>query len=271
MMSFLAKVTYFQEIPERGPDLYLRRVSSRIRGEEIANYLGAKFNPAQRDESDLSIWIKPKNLIRVKDGDYVDMLDDPFLVMLLLERPGVNVITMTQYQHDYLRPILKNKLVLIPHHHINFENVRNEKREIRTCGFVGAYLKERLVIDEEIKKLLSGIGFEFLPLLDFKTREDAIANYKKIDIQLLVYPLSEGERPTPVKIINAASFGIPTIALPRLEYQEVEGSYIRSGGLGTLVKEVLNLKENYDQWAADSISMAEKYHISNIAELYKKL
>jgi hypothetical protein len=271
MMSFLAKVTYFQEIPERGPDLYLRRVSSRIRGEEIANYLGAKFNPPQRDGSDLSVWIKPKTLTPVKDGDYVDMLDDPFLVNFLLERPGVNVIAMTQYQYDYLRPILKNKIVLIPHHHINFENVHNGKREVRTCGFIGAYLKERLVIDGEIKKLLSEIGFEFLSLLDFKTREDAIAYYKKIDIQLLVYPLSEGERPTPVKIINAASFGIPTIALPRPEYQEVEGSYVRSGGLGTLVKEVLNLRENYDQWATDSIAMSERYHISNIAKLYKQL
>ena len=276
MISFFARVTYFEENSKRGDGLYLHRVSSRIRAEEIANYLGigVRVNPKDGYENDVCVWIKPKTLKPVKDGDYVDVLDElVFSISWFKERPRVKIIAMTLYQYEYLKKNLKNEIILIPHHHINFERIQRKKNDVLTCGYIGAYSKNHLEIDKKIKKKLNEIGVDFVPLLDFKWREDAIEYYKKIDIQIIPYHDCRRSDVSihPTKIINAASFGIPTIAIPFYGYKEVEGFYIPLKNIDNLVEEVKRLKENYVEWSNKVIRKSEEYHISNISELYKNL
>lgn len=244
MISIFAKPTYFLGPENRKESWILQRVSSRIRGEEIAEYLGAKLN---EERSDVNIYVKNCRTEEVKDGDYVDVLDDIWIMEWLKFRPKVKVIAMSLSHRDWLRSILSNEIVYIPHHHVNFERAVRTRKEITTVGYIGA----RQTIKVE--------GFKFVYEKNFKTRQDVIDFYKKIDIQII------GEVPDnpyyhPTKIINAMSFGIPTVAPKRMGYREVKGFYYQ------------NIKELKDGWDAERlINEAEKYHISNIAKLYQQL
>ena len=78
---------------------------------------------------------------------------------------------------------------------------------------------------------------------------------------------------TPLKIINAASFSIPSVAAIHDGYKEVDGYYIGVRTIEQLIGEVERLKEpkNYKKASGGLTEMAEKYHISKIAKLYKQL
>ena len=248
MISFFFKPSYFLG-PEGKPEKWvLQRVTSRIRGEEIAEYLGAKYNPKKGYETDVCIYIKSCKHDQIRDGDYVDVLDDLWMVRWLRDKPKVKVIAMSLSHVDYLKNLLTNQIVYIPHHHVNFERLVRIRKEITTVGYIGAA--------QTIKKVE---GFEFICQTNFKTRQDILDFYNKIDIQII------GDVPDtpyyhPTKIINAMSFGIPTISPTKQAYREVEGFYFQ------------DIKQLKDGWDADKlIKEAEKYHISNIAKLYEKI
>lgn len=239
MISIFAKPPYFLGDNGKETEWLLQRVSSRIRGEEIAEYLGAKLNG---ERSEVNIYVKGCRTGDVQDGDYVDVLDDIWIFDWLKDRPKVKVIAMSLSHQDWLRSKLTNEIVYIPHHHMNFDRVIKTGKGMVT-GYVGAPQKVKADIY----------------LTNFKTRQDIIDFYKKIDIQVI------GEAPDvpyyhPTKIINAMSFGIPTVAPKIMGYKEVEGFYFYS------------LQELKKGWDADRlIKEAEKYHIENIAERYRQL
>ena len=113
-----------------------------------------------------------------------------------------------------------------------------------------------------------------MPFLNYKTRQDIVDFYKTIDIQVIGYfKHYDHAYRHPTKIINAASFGIPTIAAPILGYKEFEGHYIPAGNMESLLVAVDKLRDikYYSQWSTKIIKEAEKYHISNIAKLYQQL
>jgi hypothetical protein len=125
MISIFTRPAFLgNRFPNHTKELTTMRVSSRIRGDEIAAYLGAKLNPKDGFENDVCIHVKPKYLERVKDGDWVDYLDGLNLTYFLKERPLVNVIAHSQVSYEYLRANLTNKVVLIPSHHINIEGYK---------------------------------------------------------------------------------------------------------------------------------------------------
>lgn len=275
MISIFAKPTYLEEDPRRNSGLYLCRKTTRVRAEEIAEYLGGKFNPAEGYENDVCIYIKISRLDNVKDGAYVDVLDDEYVIERLKQRPGIKAIAMSRIHYKFLKKTLKNEVILIPHHHVNFEEVIRRRKKIINCGFVGPNSRHHVHVNEDVKKELAKIGFNFTPLLNFQVRKDIIDYYKTIDIQVIGYFNYHEDSPFrhPTKIINAASFGIPTIAAPILGYKEVEGYYIRAGNMDTVLKEAEKLRDKkyYNQWSTKIIKEAKKYHISKIAKLYQQL
>ena len=97
--------------------------------------------------------------------------------------------------------------------------------------------------------------------------------YKSID--LFVIGFLDCNRPhiVPTKIVNAASFGIPTIAKPILGYKELKGYYVPANNIEELLAEAKKFKDlkYYHHWAKKVLAMAEKYHIEKIAKLYRKL
>lgn len=274
MISFFAKHTYVIDDPTKPGQVYLQRISSRVRAEEIAAYLGAKLNPTQGYENDVCIYVKYNRLDRVRDGDYVDVLDDLYVTERLKDLPKIKVIAMSKPHMEYLRILLKNEIVYIPHHHVNFERIRRKRKKIINCGYVGSNSGYDIRINREIGERLKKIGLNFVPLFNFTTRDDIISYYRKIDLQIIGY-FNHLDIPYyhQTKIVNAMSFGIPTIASPRLGYIEVKNFYIPVNNMDELVAAAKMMKDPacYNQWPEKIMAEAEKYHISNIAKLYQKL
>lgn len=274
-LTFFAKEPFLRENKEENSGLYLQRVSSVIRAKEIAKFLGAKYNPKAGYEKDVCIYVKPPGLERVKDGDFVDVLDDLKVTETLKSRPKVKVIAISGPHYQWLKSILKNEIVLIPHHHINFEKVKRDRKEIKVCGYIGTYRPYHIKINNKIGSMLNKIGMSFVQLYNFKKRFDIIKFYKQIDIQIIGHFRHIANVPQyhAAKIINAMSFGIPTVAGPKLGYKDVDNYYIHARSFDELIKEVEKLKDQkyYNVWAKKILPEAENYHISKIAKLYQKL
>lgn len=244
-----------------------------IRGFQIAEYMGAKINPINGFEKDTCIYVKPKTLDLIKDGDWVDIADGHWLPGLLRNRPKVNAIACSQYSYEMLRDYLPNKLVQISQQHLNHENAVRDRQVINTCGYIGALTPTSEKIYKEIGEALEKIGWNFIFCHDYKNRIDAVNFYKKIDLLVVGVYRGDGIYKTPTKMINAASFGIPSIADPLPGYKEFEDYYVRADSLEKMIDEVkkFNNPEYYKNWSNKVINQATKYHISQVAKKYQQL
>ncbi len=275
-ISFFARPYFFGEDFSIASGLFLHRGSSLIRGEQIAEFLGAKYNPTSGYENDLCIYIKPKRLDYVKDNSYVDIVDGDYLIKPLHDRPKIKVITSTKSSYELLRKILKNEIFFIPQQHCNFERVIHKRGKITTGGFLSHPSASNYSDNNEIRKQLKKIGLRFITCFNFKSRQDVVDFYKQIDFQIIGHFGRHGiDNPFahPLKIINAASFGIPTIAAWMTGYKEFKKFFVPVLNMDCLIAEVEKMKNEvyYDQWSDRIIDAAEKYHISKIAEKYRKL
>jgi len=274
MISFFAKSTYLLTDKEKGK-AYLQRVSTRIRVEEISEYLEARLNPTEGYENDVCIYVKPDSFDQIKDGAYIDILDDAYAVKSLKDRPRLKVIAMSASHYDHLKKELPNEITLIPHHHINFERATRTRKEIKVCGYVGPLSAFHRYESEGLKGLFEQLGLKFEPLFYYQTRQDIIDYYQTIDIQVIAYFNYHDRSPYrhPTKIFNAASFGIPTIAALTNGYKEAKHYYVPVNDMRHLRKEVnkMQREEQYKVWTDRVAKKAEEYHISKIAKLYKNL
>jgi len=276
-ISFFAKLGYLGNLYKnivKGDTIL--RLSGETRGRQIAEYIGAKLNPTEGFENDLCISVKGYRLNDLKDGDYVDFSDMAFEKLAPLLRKEINVIAHSQYAYNYLKQRLPNKIVCIPQQHINWENAIRTKNKTIIGGYIGRPSNISNEIQNEIKQALRGIGVDFKVAFEWTTREDAVNFYKNIDFLVIG---GYGKLPsdlwqiTPNKMINAASFGIPSLSFMRVGYQEWEGNYTQFETMNDLIKEVEWLKEDrhYEPLSEYLIDKAKDYHISKIGELYKRL
>jgi hypothetical protein len=249
--------------------------SSAIRGEQMAQYLGAKYNPSEDDcKNDIRIYVKPTELESIKRDSYIDVVDGEFLVEELKNRPDLKVIACSKVSYEYLTHKLKNKLFLIPQHHCNFERFKRQRREVNTVGAIGIPIGfDKPDIESQIIKKLTDNRLVYKNECTYQSREDIVNFYKDIDIQIVWI---DGNKPlkNPLRIVNAASFGIPTVAHRQIGYKEFEGNYIGVETIDDLIDEVKKLRDDkdyYNYWSAKIIKPAEEYHINKIAKLYKQL
>jgi|SRR3989344_425808 len=274
MISINARPSYWDSGHTK--EKYMHRLSARVRGEEITEYIGGKFNAKDRDKDDTCIFVKPRNLTNIKDGDYVDLLDDTGLIPLLKMRPKIKIIAMSDVHFEHLKQELNNEIILIPHHHINFEREKRTRNKSLVGGMIGSPSKMVYEIVDKIKEALAGVEIEFTICFNSRTKQEMISYYKSIDFlvnwYLDIYKRDAFSR-HPAKIINAASFGIPTLAQPILGYREVEGFYIPIETVDDIVREAIKLKDvnYYNKWSSKITKEAEKYHISNVTKLYQNL
>ena len=278
MISFFALPSYVgKSYSKRQKDLITRRVSSRIRAEEMSKYLGAKLNPTEGYENDACIHVKPKNLSSVRDGDWLDFLDGGSFEKDLKHRPGVKIIAASQHEQDYLKSVYPNEVTLIPSHHLNIERVRREREEINVGGYIGVSSIGAFKLYADLAERLKSIGFGFTTCFDFKTRQDAVDLYRNID--LFIYGEwvgGDGHFKIPTKMINAMSFGVPSISIsptPLQGNKEIEGYYVRANDIEDMLikaKEFQN-ESYYKGWADKVVEFSENYHIEKVAELYRRL
>ena len=275
-ISFFASAYYMGIDPTRSTKPTLFRGSSLIRGEQVAQFLGGKYNPTEGFENDLIIHIKPKSINWVKMGGWVDIVDGGHhMIEQLQTRPDIKIIAYTPLSAKYLKGILKNKIVVIPEHHCNFERAQRTRKRIATAGIVTSPSPLAEIVYGEIKKRLKKIGVNFLTYYHFQNRQDVVDFYKRIDFQVIGNLGFSPDNPFrhPNKIVNAASFGIPTIAFWMLGYQEFQDNYIPIRSMDELEKEVAKLKNKryYDEFASKITRAAEKYHVENVAKKYRSL
>lgn len=256
------------------PDHHLAPFSAVIRGDQIAERIGAKLNPTTGYEDDICIFVKsfPLEVSKFHKGLYVDIVDGIGLCEKLRDYREVSVITCSHVDYGFLKRILPNNIVLIPQQNCNFERYRRVRKYISCVGIIGTYGAWKYIpVDLEAKLLERDINL--WQYSDFTCRQDVLNFYLNIDVQVVWRPYSK-KLSNPLKIINAASFGIPTIALQERCFDEFAGCYIPVSTFDELLTKLDMLRESsqmYDDFKYKCIEKAEEYHIDTIAEMYKAL
>lgn len=257
---------------------HLQRVSSIVRGEQIAAYLGnARLNPDNPSEDDVYIYVKP----HIKPGNnfdfpkksWVDIHEAYDLVEVLKRYPEVGVVAYGDLAHEVLSRELKNKIVNIPHHHVNFERKERKRDKIIKVGTTGSPPAWDY-IPEAIKKGLEERGIKLELYSNFYPRTSVARFHESLDIHLHWRPFLDRKLSCPFKIINAASFGVPTIALEEPSFKEVEGCYLPVKTPEQFLEALdalMSDDELYFAMVDKCLQTAEKYHIENIAKLYQSL
>lgn len=242
--------------------------SGAIRGVQISERMGAKLNPVNDYQDDVCIYIKTEVPKDAPKKAYLDIVDARTLVPWLLEHPEIKVISSSLSGYEFLIKMLKrDDIVLIPQHHCNYERVIRDRKGIKVVGVMG---RPESMFDpmEEVKEKLKEIGIEYRIQSRYKSREDIVDFYKQIDVQVIGKRRNRSLKNS-LKIVNACSFGIPTIAVPEIGYEDMKDFYTPVNSVDELIEEVKSLKNGWD--ASRLIKKAEECHIDNIIKLYQKL
>jgi len=245
--------------------------SGQIRGRQMAERFMARLKPQTGwgYDFDIHIWVKQQpDDIALPGKHYLDVLDEPRRIPWLKEHPECGVIASSQTGYEYLKQQLgRDDVVFIPQHHCNFERIIRTRDEIKVAGVVGG--QGAIQCDaEELEKALADMGIEFRWLRHFRNPDEIVEFYKDIDVQI-VWRMQDRPLKNPLKIVNAMSFGIPTVGYPEIAYQEVDGYYWPTRTIAELVDVIARLRDGFD--AQRLIDRAEDYHIDNVAPLYKEL
>lgn len=266
--------------------------AGNVRGKQIANVLNAKHNPTEGFEDDICIYVKvlpPENHPR---KTYLDVDDSTQAVEWLKTHTDTGIIVNSSLGKDYLKKLLsRNDIMIIPHAHCNYENWIRPDRPVKVVGTIGS--KTSLMLDiDDLKKRLADIGLEFAYDRDYwakygdqenmseDERRKLICNfYKGIDIQIIWRPdktFGEATRPlkNPNKLVNAASFGIPTVALREKGFDEWRKNYVEVNSIENLIIACDLLRKNYEIYSDISkraLDHVREYHIDKIKELYLNL
>jgi len=241
--------------------------SGQIRGTQIAEYLSARINPEQTHPDDVHIYVKLQPPEDFPPKSFLDIIDGKERLGWLKEHPEMGIIASSTTGKIWLQEQLDRYVFLIPQHHCNFDRLHRTKEEVLTAGVIGGLGTLQCDIDE-LEKRLHALDIEFRWLRRYKTRQDVVDFYMDLDVQI-VWRKQQRPLKNPLKLVNAASFGIPTVGYPELGYQEWNGYYTQVKTLQDLADAISVLKQGWD--AERLIKRAKKYHIDNIAPLYRGL
>lgn len=262
---------------------HLQRVSTIIRGEQIAAYMqNARLNPESGYKNDVCIYVKP-HVKRDKIFDfkfeghpYLDMVDGFELRHLLNKHPEVPAIVFSDIDAETMPKYVSNKIIVIPHQHINFERVYRERDGVRRVGVIGSEGAFKWIPDE-IRHGLANRRIELVEHSIMFPRMTVTKFYNKMDVMLVWSPYNHPNKPglyNPFKIVNASAFGIPTIALDKPAFAEMEGCYIpvhTPEEFLTQLDALRTSKTLYTDMAKMCLQKSERYHIENITKLYQQL
>ena len=238
-----------------------RNGSGEIRGRQMAEFLGGQLNPVDNYEDDVCVYVKRKPPETYPVQSYLDVVDASERVAWLQHHPDIGVIACSQTGCRYLKRKLTRNVHYIPQHHCNFKRLRKTaRRGAPRIGVVGG----KASMPENIAALVGATRYA-----SYRTREDVIEAYLRMDIQAIWRGIPNRPLKNALKIINAASFGILTIALPEIGYEEMEGYYVAVSTESELVDAIELWAEGYDEERL--IDKAEEFHIEKIAAGYLSL
>ena len=257
---------------------HLQRVSSIVRGEQIAAYVGgARLNPTSGYENDTCIYVKPNikpgNDFKFEKKSYIDIHDGWDLIHTLKKYPEVGVIAYGDLAEEVLKKELTNKVVKIPHHHVNIERTRRKRDKVLKIGTTGSPAAWTYIPDV-IKDGIKSRGLKLELYSNFYPRMSVSRFHESVDVFIHWRPFLARKLSCPFKIINAASFGVPTIALEEPSFEEVRGAYIPVHNVDEFFEKLdgyIAHPELHESMAEKCLEIAEKYHIDNISKLYEDL
>jgi len=265
---------------------YSRGSAGYVRGEQIADLLGGKKNPKSGFDDDICIYVKVFPLGKYSKHTYIDVDDAPKAANYLKDHPDIGVIATSEFAKDYLSKLLnRDDIVVIPHAHCNYERWVRPDREIKTVGIIGSESSFQHDVDN-FRERLEKIGLELSYEKDYwdtyRSTEDkpgrlkVVDFYKTIDIQVVWRPKVYAPYfKNPNKLINAGSFGIPTVSYPEASYVKEWGNdFICATSIDLMIRACQVLKEDddyYDYWSKRVLAKAEECHKDNIIELYRRL
>jgi hypothetical protein len=268
--------------------------AGNVRGKQVAQLLGAKINPTSGFENDTCIYVKVRPPENHPKNTYLDVDDATNAVKWLKTHHNTGIIVNSKMSKDYLKKLLKrNDIKVIPHMHCNYENwVRPDEWKVKTVGIIGSKTSFKYSISE-IREKLGAIGLKLIYNKDYwkhygdrgewtedHRRMQVVDFYKMIDIQIVWRPddtFSEDQKPlkNPNKLVNASSFGIPTVSYPEKGFMyEWHNKFIAVNTIDELVRWVEELKDNksfYNVFSKESLRMAKEYHKDKIIQLYLQL
>jgi len=280
-ISIFAKLAFLNihpHVPHTGQRRgRLMRISSLIRCTQIAEHIGARVNPESGYEDDVCIYVKPGYMFNDhpgfnSDNVYIDVVDDRRSIYVLKDHPNFTGIACSKKDQAFLQSCLKNKIIFIPQHHCNFERVTREINEIHNVGMVGS-VNQMSHFPETLKFDLASRKINLFNFTSMYSRQDVVNFYNTIDLQIVWRPYPKWLS-NPLKIINAASFGIPTIALREPGFAEVEGFYFpaeKPDDFLQYLDDLINSHPLRQQYSDLCIDLAENYHIDKISNLYREL
>ena len=255
---------------------HLMRVSSLIRAMQISEYLGCKLNPTKGYENDTCIYVKPHvpngHDFKFEGKPYMDIIDGWGLGPLMAKHPKVPVIAVSQFDYETLSRILPNKIILIPQHHANFERIHRDPAAVKNVGVIGT-AGAFPFLPEGLKEGLAERGMNLIEFSKFDSRKSVQDFYKDLYVQIVWRPYRM-RLANPLKLVNGASFGVPTIAFEEESFKEMKGYYFPVRTLDEFFAQLDILKSDphlYDDYSNRCIQKAEEYHIENIAKLYRNL
>jgi len=258
------------------------------RGRQMAQKLGGKINPKIDYRDDICIFVKKilQDRLPLPTHSYLDVNDSPRAYEYIRDHPDtkIGIIADSGIIYKFLKKELKrNDIYLIKHHHCNFERWVRPDRPVKTVGIMGSIIAFQYPLDK-IRRDLKIIGLELKYEPDYwafykDKREKVVKFYKNIDIQIAWRPKAWSPRfepfRRPLKLINAGSFGIPTVAYPEPSYvDEFDGYYLPALKIDQLIESVKKLKDYpgfYKVIVDRAIKKSEEYHIDNISKLYLNL
>ncbi len=255
--------------------------SSYIRGYQIAERLGARCNPKEKVPMDSTfVFVKAVPDKELKNM-YIDVVDAYKVLDVIGDYPNTKLIAISDIAAKYMRNRCNNEITVIPEHHCNFENILRCRTEVTTVGFIG--YAANLVIDvNRMKQLLADIGLDFIWRFEdsFDSRDDVCNFYKSIDIQLTFRPKfpkpdCPPELKNALKLSNAGSFKIPTVACSESSYlEEYPNCFLVADTVNEVIERCKILKNDryiYVTLTNKCHKLAQDKHIDKIIPLYKEL
>jgi len=260
---------------------YAAGTAGYVRGKQIADYLGGKKNPKSGFENDICIYVKiipPENAPK---NTYLDVDDSTRAAEYLKSHPKLGVIATSETARKYLSKSLNRKdIIVIPHAHCNYEKWIRPDREVENVGIIGSKTSFQFSIEtfrEELKKIELNLLYEKNYWETYQNNKLKVCEfYKQIDVQVVWRPkMYATQFKNPNKLINAGSFGIPTIAWPEDSFVEEWGGHFipvdRIDKMVLFLEFFKNSKSFYKKMSEIALERAEKCHIYEISKLYLEL
>ena len=258
----------------------LRGGGAEIRGHQMASLIRGKFNPDAGYEGDTCVHVLG---CTPRDGVdparcYHDVMDCGLAKISRVDRFPGGIIATSKSQYGVLRKEFpRRELHMIPQHHCNFDRERREDRPVLRVGCIGGDAAVQWP-HWSVERMLKEIGLEWHFEVHYHTRRRVVAFYRTIDIQLCfrpTHPRGILNHLNTLKLANAGSFGIPTVALPEPAYsEEWPDACVFGDGMYDIMLKIKSLKENpqlYAECSNRASLRAEEYHYENILPLYRAL